>query len=95
MPCFSYTVHLTLYTLHREQKIFFMFFSLSPEGHISMFIYHLPPACVPYLYTREAYTPSGYTLRLRLYTPYTAAASISGHTASPIGSSNGPDGLLS
>ena len=33
-----------------------MFFSLSPEGHISMFIYHLPPACVPYLYTREAYT---------------------------------------
>ena len=33
-------------------------------------------------YTREAYTPSGYTLRLRLYTPYTAAASISGHTAS-------------
>ena len=58
MPCLSYTVHLTLYTLHREQKIFFMFFSLSPEGHISMFIYHLPtPACVPYLYTREAYTP--------------------------------------
>ena len=54
-----------------------MFFSLSPEGHISMFIYDLPtPACVPYLYTREAYTaltpihplhaagpkqPSGYT----------------------------------
>ena len=40
--------------------------------------------------------PSGYTLRLRLYTPYTAAASINGHTASPIGSlygSSHPDGL--
>ena len=93
MPCFSYTVHLTLYTLHREQKIFFMFFSLSPEGHISMFIYHLPtPACVPYLYTREAYTPSGYTLRLRLYTrskAYTEANANSGHTASPMGSGKG------
>ena len=67
-----------------------MFFSLSPEGHISMFIYHLPtPACVPYLYTREAYTPSGYTLRLRLYTrstAYTEANANNGHNASPIGS---------
>ena len=35
---------------------------------------------------QESKQPSGYTLRLRLYTPYTAAASINGHTASPIGS---------
>ena len=51
-----------------------------------------PPACVPYLYTREAYTPSGYTLRLRLYTrskAYTEANANSGHTASPMGSGKG------
>ena len=59
MPCFSYTVHLTLYTLHREQKIFFMFFSLSPEGHISMFIYH-SPARVRTLFT---YTRSLHAVR--------------------------------
>ena len=52
-------------------------------------------ACVPYLYTRGAYTPSGYTLRLRLYTrstAYAAANANSGHTASPIGFSFGPCG---
>ena len=40
-------------------------------------------------YTREAYTPSGYTLRLRLYTrstAYAAANANNGHNASPIGS---------
>ena len=104
MPCFSYTVHLTLYTLHREQKIFLVFlcfFLYLPKGiYLCLFtIFPRPRAYLIHIrakhkrrqaskqpqalnalapihakhkqpsgYTREAYTPSGYTLRLRLYT---------------------------
>ena len=60
-----------------------MFFSLSPEGHISMFIYHLPPACVPYLLTREAYTPQALNSRQAIHAKPTrrqASKQPSGYT---------------
>ena len=69
MPCLSYTLHCTPYT--ENKKYFLCFFLYLPKGIYLCFFTIFPPACVPYLYTREAYTPSGYTLRLRLYTPYT------------------------
>ena len=61
MPCLSYTLHCTPYT--ENKKYFLCFFLYLPKGIYLCLFTTLPPACVPYLYTREAYTPSG------IYTP--------------------------
>ena len=71
MPCLSYTVHLTLYTPYTESKNIFFIFVRDEIPHFRFISFYraqrfylllfalLTPACVPYLYTREAYTPSG------------------------------------
>ena len=71
MPCLSYTVHLTLYTPYTESKNIFFIFVRDEIPHFRFISFYsaqrfylllftiFPPACVPYLYTREAYTPLG------------------------------------
>ena len=87
MPCLSYTLHCTPYT--ENKKYFLCFFLYLPKGiYLCLFtIFPRPRAYLIYIHAKPtrrqaSKQPSGYTLRLRLYTPYTAAASISGHTAS-------------
>ena len=101
--CFFYTLNPTP-RIKNIFGIFYVFFFISRRAYIyvylppparvrTLFTYtrslHAAGPKQPSGYTREAYTPSGYTLRLRLYTrstAYTEANANNGHTASPIGS---------
>ena len=91
-------------------SVFYVFFFISfylPLGFLSPFIYHSHARArlrTLSIYTRSQHAagtkqPSGYTLRLRLYTrstAYAAANANNGHTASPIGNgSPGPSGSSS
>ena len=40
--------HILSYLMEQYFLCIFLYLFLSPEGHISMFIYHLPPALAPY-----------------------------------------------
>ena len=55
-----YTLHCTPYTENKKYFWYFLcFFLYLPKGIYLCLFTTLPPACVPYLYTREAYTPLG------------------------------------
>ena len=75
MPCFSYTLHCTPYT--ENKKYFLCFFLYLPKGiYLCLFTTSRPRACLIYIHAKPtrrqaSKQPSGYTLRLRLYTPYT------------------------
>ncbi len=93
MPCFSYTLHCTPYT--ENKKYFLCFFLYLPKGiYLCLFtIFPRPRAYLIYIHAKPtrrqaSKQPSGYTLRLRLYTrskAYTEANANNGHTASPTG----------
>ena len=97
MPCLSYTLHCTPYT--ENKKYFLCFFLYLPKGiYLCLFtIFPRPRAYLIYIHAKPtrrqaSKQPSGYTLRLRLYTrskAYTEANANSGHNASPRGSGKG------
>ena len=99
MPCFSYTLHCTPYTENKKYFWYFLcFFLYLPKGiYLCLFTTSRPRACLIYIHAKPtrrqaSKQPSGYTLRLRLYTrskAYTEANANSGHNASPRGSGNG------
>ena len=58
MPCLSYTVHLTLYTLHctpytENKKYFLCFFLYLPKGiYLCLFTTSRPRACLIYIHAK-------------------------------------------